>query len=79
MYFLYGFRNPTRYFFDFWDESPDRTHRILSMIQTDNINLVVLNNDPLASAPVSKELKTAFEQQFPNRASAGSFEVRWKP
>ncbi|HLX85068.1 MAG TPA: glycosyltransferase family 39 protein [Terriglobales bacterium] len=79
MYFLYGFRNPTRYFFDFWDDSPDRTQRILSMIQTDNINLVVLNNDPLASAPVSKELKTAFEQQFPNRASAGSFEVRWKP
>jgi len=79
VYFLSGFRNPTRYFFDFWDASPDRTKRILNTIHAHNINLVVLNRDPLASGRVADDLRGAFEHEFPNSDQAGSFEVRWKP
>jgi hypothetical protein len=79
MYFLYGFRNPSRFFFDFWDDAPGRTQRILNTIKAHDISLVVLNNDPVFYRPVPSDLRTALEQEFPNRASVGNFEVRWKP
>lgn len=78
MYFLYGLRNPTRYFFDYYDEPSDRTRRILNAIHERAINLVILNSDPLFSPHVQPDLRAALEQEFPNRAEVGGFEVRWK-
>jgi hypothetical protein len=78
VYFISGFRNPTRYFFDFWDDAPGRTQRILDTVHEHDINLVVVNRDPLASGPVASDLRTFFEHEFPNSALAGNFEVRWK-
>jgi hypothetical protein len=79
MYFLYKFRNPTRFFFDYYDELSGDTRRVMSIIHEHNINLVVLNNDPLFSRPLQAELRTALEHEFPNRAEVGAFQVRWKP
>jgi hypothetical protein len=79
MYFLYKFRNPTRFFFDYYDELSGDTRRVMSIIHEHNINLVVLNNDPLFSRPLQPELRTALEHEFPNRAEVGAFQVRWKP
>ena len=83
IYFLSGFRDPI--------PSPERlflqslgqpagwmTPRILAIVHQRNINLVVLNNNPYFTE-LSSDLRAAFDQEFPNRADAGDFEVRWKP
>jgi hypothetical protein len=79
VYFLSGFQDPTGIFFDFYEDDAGRTERALAAIQLHNINLVVLNHRPPFAGPIADDLKTALECEFPNRADAGDFEVRWKP
>jgi len=81
VYFLYGFRNPTRTFYDFTDDPIGRTPRILSAIAEHDIRLVVLKRQPDGwdfSGPMPTDLQTALEGQFPYHATTGKFEVRWK-
>jgi hypothetical protein len=79
VYFLSGFRDPTGIFFDFYEDPSGRTQRALGVIDSHNINLVVLNHRPPFAGPIADDLKTALEHEFPNHADAGDFEVRWKP
>jgi hypothetical protein len=79
VYFLSGFRDPTGIFFDFYEDPSGRTQRALAVIGSHNINLVVLNHRPPFAGPIADDLKTALEREFPDRADAGDFEVRWKP
>jgi hypothetical protein len=77
VYFLSGFRDPSDIFHDFYEDASGRTQRALAAIELHKINLVVLNH--LSAEPIPDDLKTALERDFPNRADAGDFEVRWKP
>ncbi len=82
VYFLYGFRNPTRTLYDFNDDPTGRTPRILRTIAEHNVQLVVLNRHPESSdysGPVPTDLQTALEAEFPYHATTGKFEVRWRP
>ncbi len=80
VYFLYGFRSPTRDFFGFSSDFGPGAERVLTALQVHRVNLVVLNHrDSIFVQPVPNELGTALEREFPNRAYAGDFEVRWKP
>jgi hypothetical protein len=79
VYFLSGFRDPTGVIYDFYEDATGRTERTLAAIQSHDINLVVLNHRPPISGPITDDLKIALEREFPNRADAGDFEVRWKP
>lgn len=79
VYYLYGFHDPMRFFFDYQDEPRGRRQRILQTIRDRHINLIVINSTPIFSSHVSPDLRSAFEQEFPNRAGSGQFEVRWKP
>jgi hypothetical protein len=79
VYFLYGFRNPTHTFFDFNEDPIGRTRRVLATITEHDIRVVVLNREPQFSGPVSTDLRSALEREFPDHATAGGFEVRWKP
>lgn len=78
VYFLSGFHSPTDTFFDFYEDTNGRTQRALEAIHSHNINLVVLNHRPPFAGPISADFQSAVEQEFPNRAEAGDFEVRWK-
>jgi hypothetical protein len=79
VYFLSGFHDPTGIFFDFYEDDSGRTQRALAAIHSHNINLVVLNHRPPFAGPIAGDLKAMLEQEFPDRADAGDFEVRWKP
>lgn len=79
VYFLSGSRDPSDTFFDFYEDPAGRTRRALDAIHLHNINLVVLNHRPPFAGPISVDLRAALEAEFPNRADAGDFEVRWKP
>lgn len=78
VYFLSGFHDPSGIFYDYYEDALGRTQRALAAIESHNINLVVLSHHR-AVDPIADDLKTALERQFPNRADAGNFEVRWKP
>ncbi len=78
VYFLSGFRDPTGIFYDFYEDASGRTQRALAAIELHNVNLVVLNHHRGVD-PIAEDLKTALEHEFPNRADAGGYEVRWKP
>jgi Dolichyl-phosphate-mannose-protein mannosyltransferase len=79
VYFLSGFYDPTGIFFEFYEDSSVRTQRALAAIQLHNINLVVVNHHPPFGGSIADDLRAKLEREFPNRADAGDFEVRWKP
>ncbi len=78
VYFLNGFRNPTRTLFDYQEEPEGRTQRIMAAIGQHDVNLVVLNTFPQFSGPVPADLRSALELAFPNRAQTGRFQILWK-
>ena len=78
VYFLSGFHDPTGISYDFYEDASGRTQRALAAIELHNINFIVLHHGR-GIAPIADDLKTALEHEFPNRADAGGFEVRWKP
>lgn len=84
MYFLSGFDNPTSTISDLLD--PDffnpagRDQRILSTLRTCDINLVVLGpGDRTLAGKVQPGLRALLEARYPDTATVGNFEVRWKP
>jgi hypothetical protein len=78
VYFLSGFRNPTRTMFDFFDDPKDRTRRILELLEGNAVNLVVLNAMPGHSERVPQDLAEAIAVRFPRRSVIGRFTVRWR-
>ena len=78
VYFLSGLRSPTRHYFDFAEDPAGHTERILTAIQTLDINLVAINLKPTMSSPMDAELKSELDRRFPHSAEVGHFEVRWK-
>ena len=78
IYFLYGFRNPTRTLWDFFDDPNGRTEKILAAVGYRQVNLVVIRHNPFSSGPVPRDLKDALLQRFPDSVDVGHFEVRWR-
>jgi hypothetical protein len=78
VYFLYGFRNPTRTLFDFFDEPTGRTEHILELVHSKGVNLVVINREPAFSNPISMDLSSELEKEFSQSQAVGRFVVRWK-
>ncbi|MFC1706642.1 glycosyltransferase family 39 protein [Planctomycetota bacterium] len=85
VYFLSGRRNPTRTLHDFLDPDFDsdpagRALRILAVLESHEVNVVVLRRraeqTPLASTGLAPVLRAL----YPNRAPSPSplFEVRWR-
>lgn len=79
IYFLSATRNPTRTLFDFLEaDEPDRTKRILSMLQRLSVRLVVINEEPRFSRPLDPELRGAIEQRYPEERRIGPFTLRYR-
>lgn len=78
VYFLSGYRNPTRTLFDFFDDPAGRTDRILSALDRHGVNIAVINEAPGYSTPVPRDLASALAIRFPNATRIGKFTVRWR-
>jgi hypothetical protein len=79
VYFLSGFRNPTRTTYDFFDDPEGRNDRIKYILAAKDIRAIVLNHRPQYSASAPSELVSYLRREYPQVAEIGSFEVRWKP
>jgi hypothetical protein len=75
IYFLSGRRNPTPTLYDVFDVAPDRTARLLRMLDEKKIDLVVVNLKPAHSPPIDQELSAALKARYPKLMRIGSFVV----
>jgi hypothetical protein len=78
LYFLAGLRNPTRSFFDYFDDGAGRTPRILAALDRHAVTAVVINRGPQFSPVVAADLTAEIARRYPNAADVGKFQVRWR-
>lgn len=79
VYFLTGFKNPTRTTYDFFDDPNGRVDRIVQALARTRVRVVVLNQRPQYSDPPPAELMEHLIREYPSMVPVGNFEVRWKP
>jgi hypothetical protein len=73
LYFLSGLQNVTR------DDTGDPPEEILRAIQSENLNLVVINDAPyFPGAAMRPDVKAEVMRRFPHSARFGIFQVFWK-
>ena len=78
VYFLSALRNPTRTFFDFFDDPAHRTARVLGQIEEHGVRVVAINQRPEFSGQMPADLSNALVDRFPESTQVGRFQVRWK-
>jgi hypothetical protein len=78
VYFLSGFKNPTRTLFDFFESPLNRKKRLMRILEEKNVMVVAINQAPSFSPKISAELKTALMHRFPFSREIGPFVVRWR-
>jgi hypothetical protein len=78
VYFLSGFRNPTRTSYDFFDDPAGRVDRIEQALDAHGVNAVVINNHPQYSAPPPPELVAWLEARYLHSEEIGSFRLLWR-
>jgi hypothetical protein len=73
LYFLAGLKNATR------DDGGEPPEEILKAVQSDNLNLVVINDAPYFPGAVMRpEVRAEVMKRFPHTARFGIFQVFWK-
>ncbi len=78
IYFLTGYRNPTRAIFDFFEDDYGDSQRILRLVDSRPIRVIVLNKLPDFSERLPADLHKALVMRFPEVRNIGIFEVRWR-
>lgn len=78
VYFLSGYRNLTPDVYDFLGDPAAHEQLILRVLAEKNLRVVVLNDNPALSPRVSESVRDAIARRFPQSATVGNFEVRWR-
>ncbi len=78
VYFLSGFKNPTRAFFDFLDPQEDDPRWMASLVSKRRGRVAVINTKPLFSAPLRRDAEDVLERQLPASETVGRFVVRYE-
>ena len=78
LYFLSGYRNPTRSLFEFFDDTTGRSARVLRALDERKVNLVVLNISPQFSPRISVELYRQLAKRYPNSALVEPYLIKWR-
>jgi hypothetical protein len=78
VYFLSGFRNPTRSMFDFFDVRMRDREYLMSIIGDKDITAIVVNGEPAFSPVLPGDMVAALTSRFPYDSAVGQFTVRWR-
>jgi hypothetical protein len=78
LYFLSGYRNPTRSLFEFFDDTTGRSARVLRTLDERQVNLVVLNISPQFSPRIPVELYRQLAKRYPNSALVEPYLIKWR-
>ena len=77
VYFLSGLTNPTRTLFEVFDDSTNRTVRVLRALDAHGVTAVVLSA-PVSSPPISPEMFAQLTIRYPRSQYIGPFQLRWR-
>jgi hypothetical protein len=78
LYFLAGYRNPTRSLFEFFDDTTGRSDRVLKALDEHQVNLVVLNVHPQFSPRVSMAMYRQLASRYPNSVFVEPWLIKWR-
>ena len=78
IYFLSGLRNPTRTFFEMFDDTTNANARVLRALDAHGVTAIVLNSQPPYSQQVKPEMVARLSVQYPNWRWVGPFQLRWR-
>jgi fermentation-respiration switch protein FrsA (DUF1100 family) len=78
LYFLTGYRNPTRSLFEFLDDTTGRTAKILHLLDSRHVNVVALNVVPEFSPRISMGLYRELAKRYPNSALVSPYLIKWR-
>lgn len=79
IYFLNERRNPTPDFYEFFNEHPLSTEKLLKLLDDQKIEVVVVNwGQGTCSGPMPRERVAAIAKRFKQRAEVGKFDVFWR-
>ncbi len=78
IYFLTGYRNPTRALFDFLEDDYGDSGHILRLVDSRPIHVIVLSKHPSFSAALPVDAHKALVMRFREGKDIGDFEVRWR-
>ena len=70
--------NPTRTFFEFFDDTAGRDGRTLATLRDRDVRLVIINRFPSTSPLISKSLYDSLMVRYPFQADLDVYEVRWR-
>ena len=81
VYFLTGYRNPTRTLYEMFDDAagPGQSAAVLAAIDAHGVTTVVLNTGSgNVSGPMDPALRAALIARFPAADTIGQYVVRWR-
>ena len=78
LYFLAGYRNPTRSLFEIFDDTTGRATRILNTLEQRDVNLIVLNTSPQFSPRIPLEFFRELARRYPNSAFVEPYLIKWR-
>jgi hypothetical protein len=78
LYFLSGYRNPTRSLFEFFDDTTGRSERVLRALEEHQVNLVVLNTSPQFSPRIPLAFYRQINARYPNSAFVEPYLIKWR-
>lgn len=78
VYFLGGFRNPTRALYDFLDPTTSDPGALLALLDREQVRLIVINTVPEFSRPLPLEVLDSLRRRFPKVDTIARFLVRWR-
>jgi hypothetical protein len=78
LYFLSGYRNPTRSLFEFFDDTTGRADRVLRALDAHDVNLVVLNVSPQFSPRIPVAFYRQLAKRYPNSALVEPYLIKWR-
>ncbi len=79
IYFLTGLPNPTPTIYEFLDATPPDSAEVASMLEANDVEVVVLNMRPLFSPPTPAPILRLLRDRYPRADTLGPFVVRWSP
>jgi hypothetical protein len=78
IYFLTGLNNPTRTFFEIFDDSTNTDDRVLRALDAHGVTAIVLNARPPFSRGVSKRVFGQLAARYPMSEWIGPYQLRWR-
>ena len=78
IYFLSGLRNPTRTFFEMFQDSTNTNEKLLRTLDMHGVTAIVLNTSPAFSPEISRPLAVRLEARYPSSRWVGPYLLRWR-